>query len=168
MGATSSDQISVDEVDYVMFNPESGTSDHCDAPTDMIVDSASSKTNDAHASSSETEESNDDGGDFREVNEHSDIHSRYPRRTRQARKRCWHMAGTAKAPTQVTTSDDPTINEALGATPTEREKLLNAIDEELTSLQDKTTWVEDEYRMSKLLPAHVILKVKQDGEDSVD
>lgn len=87
IGASSADDVSVDEVDDVMCNPESGTSDHPDVPTDMIVNSAPSNTNDAYASLSETNESNDDVGHLGDGNEQSESHSRYPRRTRPAPQR---------------------------------------------------------------------------------
>lgn len=75
------------------------------------------------------------------------------------------MTDNPKAPTDVTTSDDPALKEVLGATQSEREQWLSAIYENLTSLQDKAAWVEDEYRKPAPLPTHVILNFSRDVDD---
>lgn len=86
--ATTSDEGSVEEVIDAISNPQSGYSDHSDASTDMIVDSALSNTDDAHASWNETEKFNDDDSDLGDVHEHSVSHYRYPRSTWWAMQ-CW-------------------------------------------------------------------------------
>lgn len=50
MGATSHYELSVEEVDDVMSDPESGTPNNVDAPHDMIVDSAPSNPDDVRTS----------------------------------------------------------------------------------------------------------------------
>lgn len=68
IGSNSSDEFSVNEVDDVISNSESGTSDPSDAANDTIAGSALSNADEANKSSSKTEESNHDDTDLGEVN----------------------------------------------------------------------------------------------------
>ncbi len=64
----------------------------------------------------------------------------------------------------ITTSDTPTVKQALEeSTPEERELWLAAIQEELDSLSEKQTWkpVENDPRL-RALPTHIILRIKRD------
>lgn len=78
------------------------------------------------------------------------------------------MSGTAKSRVEVTTSDEQKLKEALSASSIEREQWLNAIGEELASLEDKATWVLDDSPKSQTLPKHVFLKVKRDADNPMD
>ena len=97
---------------------------------------------------SDTSNSSDNGDDYHDADaetvppapQTNEI-SRYP--TRQRRKPlAWYIANTAKCSTDitVTTSDEPTLGEAMSATPEEREMWLSAIDNEFDSLDSKQTW----------------------------
>lgn len=78
------------------------------------------------------------------------------------------MACTTEAIIEVTTSEDPTLEERLGVLLTDREQWLSAIDEELTPVQDKAAWVENYNHKSQALPRHVILKVRGDEDETFD
>ena len=95
--------------------------------------------------------------------------SRYP--TRQRRKPpAWYIANAAKCSTDitVTTSDKPTLGEAMSATPEEREMWLSAIDNEFYSLDSKQTWQLDHSPKEQTLPTHVVLKVKRRSDGTVE
>lgn len=72
----------------------------------------------------------------------------------------------------ITTTDNPTVNEALNATPDEVELWKQAIDAEFESLEKKNTWrlvgVGNEVRgnhssrLVKPLPTNLILRIKRD------
>ena len=68
----------------------------------------------------------------------------------------------------VTTGDEPTLQEAVNATPEEREKWLHAIDEELSSLHSKNTWVVDDQPPAQPLPTHIVLKIKRKSDGSIE
>lgn len=95
--------------------------------------------------------------------------SRYPTRQRRPPGR-WYVASTAQTNKNisVTTSDTPTLREAMSATPEEQELWRIAIDDELNSLNAKMTWKLDQAPASQPLPTHVILKVKRNSDGSVE
>lgn len=99
----------------------------------------------------------------------SEPEQRYPRRTRREPKRWWYMANAATSDQiEVTTSDEPTLTEALSASPTEKSLWEAAIQDELHSLDAKGTWIVDDSPASQPLPTHVVLKVKRNADGSVD
>lgn len=95
--------------------------------------------------------------------------SRYPSRQRR-KPPAWYIANTAKSSDDftVTTSDEPTLGEAMSATPEEREMWLSAIDDEFESLESKETWQLDDSRNDHALPTHVVLKVKRKSDGTVE
>lgn len=91
-------------------------------------------------------------------------YQRYPglSRVRKQTSHLWRGALAAHE-TEITTSDSPTLREALGATPTERDLWLQSIDDEFKSLDDKGTWtrVESTGDMPSALPTHTVHSVKR-------
>lgn len=81
----------------------------------------------------------------------------YGNKTKQRK----HKAKVIKIPT--TTSDEPSVKEALNATSAEVKLWREAIDEELGTLQDKGTWSEtdDKAAYEPALPSHLVLKIKR-------
>ena len=84
---------------------------------------------------------------------------RYPRRSRRPPP-AWFMAVSSNI--NITTSDEPTLREALSATSEEREAWTKAIEEEFESLEEKDTWERHNNPSAKPLPTHIVLKVKRD------
>jgi hypothetical protein len=68
----------------------------------------------------------------------------------------------------VTTSDEPTLREAMKASPQEQALWLQAIEEEFDALDCKGTWVPVLKSHKQALPTHIILKVKRNADGSVD
>ena len=91
---------------------------------------------------------------------------RYPRRNRNPPP-AWYMAASSNS-VPITTSDDPTVREAMNASPEESELWSKAIEDEFSSLDDKETWEPDDDPQAKPLPTHIVLKVKRDKEGDVD
>lgn len=94
------------------------------------------------------------------------LQHRYPRRSRKPLS-AWFMAAAAKD-ISITTSDEPTLGEALQATAKEHEAWTSAIHEEFSSLETKEMWQLDSTPGVKPLPTHIVLKVKRDGQGEVD
>lgn len=65
------------------------------------------------------------------------------------------------------TSDNPSVQEALNATPAEVKLRKEAIDDEFSSLEDKGTWTEvKSYKGdNKPLHSHIVLKVNRNKHD---
>lgn len=61
----------------------------------------------------------------------------------------------------VSTSDDPTLSEAMSSCPDDHEIRKAASNAEFSSLDETVTWVGDGDPASKPLPTHVVLKVKR-------
>lgn len=63
----------------------------------------------------------------------------------------------------ITTSDEPTVKEALTATPAEVKLWHEAIEAELKTLEDKRTWIEvkDKPINTNALPSHIVHKIKR-------
>lgn len=101
--------------------------------------------------------------------DNSEIQFQYPRRNRRKPPK-WYMATSAetKIETQLTTSDDPTLREAMSATPEERNLWQSAIDADFASLESKQTWKTDDSPGSQPLPTHVVLKIKRQSNGSID
>ena len=103
---------------------------------------------------------------------------RYPSRTRKPPQDWWaNMASSGPNPPAkiltgtsllVSTSDEPTLREAMSTPPEERSLWMQAIEDELDSLHAKHTWTPDNSPGSKPLPTHVVLKVKRNADGSVD
>ncbi len=68
----------------------------------------------------------------------------------------------------ITTDDEPTPSEALSSTTSEREAWVNAIDEELDSIERNGTWEASSLVKSTPLPTHVVLNLKRDSEGNVE
>ena len=93
---------------------------------------------------------------------------RYPSRSRR-KPPAWYMATSAHSQSvvKVTTSDEPTLREALNSTPEEQALWQSAIDEELQALDDNDTWYRDDSPGSQPLPTHPVLKVKRNADGTV-
>lgn len=132
------------------------TSDHGD--TLISVDSSAGNENSG---------SNDN--DIASSSPKPEAQSRYPSRNRRPPGQ-WYVASSAieSSGIDVTTSDDPTLKEALSATVDEQGLWNLAIDDEFCSLDGKETWIEDDCPKSHPLPTHVILKVKRLANGQVD
>lgn len=94
---------------------------------------------------------------------------RYPSRDRRKPQQ-WYMATSAQCNDQVnvTTSDEPTLREAMSATPEERDVWLSAVDDEFRSLDSKAAWVPDPSPGAQPLPTHAILKIKRKSDGTVE
>ena len=106
-----------------------------------------------------------------------DVSSRLPKRNRKKPQRLTYNAGKIHRAEKVitfpiTTSDEPTVKEAMNASPPEVEFWIKAIMEELNSLEKKKTWIPLGKAIRKgrrwfgpkgerLLPTHVVLKIKR-------
>ena len=126
-------------------------------------DSASEKGNDdsgqaesAHGGSSDDEEEPSSGA--------ASKYQRYPglARTRKPTSSLWRGAFAALE-VDITTSDSPTLREALSATPTEHDLWIQSIEDEFKSLEDKGTWrlVENGCDVGSALPTHTVHNVKR-------
>lgn len=95
--------------------------------------------------------------------------SRYPRRNRRAPP-AWFMMTSAARSTDVsiTTSDEPSLHEALKSTPEERDLWQSAVQDELASLENMQTWERDDSPAAQPLPTHVVLKVKRQSNGNVE
>jgi hypothetical protein len=62
---------------------------------------------------------------------------------------------------KITTSDSPTLSEALSSTPIEQELWQQSIAEEMESLQAKGTWVDVDVATCPPLPTHPVLQIKR-------
>lgn len=94
---------------------------------------------------------------------------RYPRRDRRPPTK-WYVGSTAKSRLDVaiTTSDEPTLSEAMKATPEGRDLWIAAIEGQFKSLEEKETWVHDDEPKSQPLPTHVVLKIKRNSDGSAE
>lgn len=95
----------------------------------------------------------------------------YPVRTKRGKKPFkWYKAMSARSMDQltITTSDAPTLSEALNATPKEGELWEAAIDDEMKSPDSNSTWVPDDSPESQPLPTRAILKIKRNADGSVE
>jgi hypothetical protein len=78
-------------------------------------------------------------------------------------------AQSVTSPTFIlSTSDEPTLREAIHASPQEREMWLQAIKEEYEALDSKGTWAPDQKSRKQALPTHIVLKVKRDAAGCVE
>jgi Reverse transcriptase (RNA-dependent DNA polymerase) len=68
----------------------------------------------------------------------------------------------------VTTSDEPTLREAMKASPQEQALWLQAIEEEFDALDCEGAWVSDLKSHEQVLSTHIILKVKLNPDGSVE
>lgn len=88
---------------------------------------------------------------------------RYPmRKNRKPPQRFMVASGKSKINSNVSTGDETTLGEAMKATSEERDLWPSAIQEEIDSLNEKNTWIVDEYPKSKKLSTHIVLKIKRD------
>lgn len=130
------------------------------------------------ASDSDDDDDGDDGDDFEDA--HSTIpqeeppcsndgpQRRYPSRNRRKPSRFMATSAECQGNVIVTTSDEPTLREALNSTPEEHDLWMSAIDEEFQSLESKHTWYPDESPGSQPLPTHPVLKIKRKSDGSVE
>jgi hypothetical protein len=81
-----------------------------------------------------------------EASEETNKFERFPglSRTRNKPRSFWAQAtqNDSRADIKITTSDSPTLREALSSTPIEQELWQQSIAEEMESLQAKGTWVD--------------------------
>lgn len=107
------------------------------------------------------------------LNEESDTSrssSRYPGRMRSQPERYGSSTANSMITIPITTTDDPKVSDAMGATSAEIKLWENAINDELKSLEEMKTWKivqGDELQKIrsgriKTLPTHVVLKIKRD------
>lgn len=124
------------------------------------------------------EDSSDSGSDFNggnnddqtdEQNTSDGNNRRYPDRHRKPPD--WYVASSAQVQTidvKVTTSDEPTLREALSGTSEEKSLWQSALDTEFESLEFKHTWVRDDNPRTQPLPTHPVLKVKRKSDGTVE
>jgi Reverse transcriptase (RNA-dependent DNA polymerase) len=158
----------VQEVDHVM----------CDENVDPGVLPAQLSSN--ASVTSEHEDSDEDGEDF-DINEegYAELDSeqapaadtgRYSQRKRRLPP-AWMMdaySPTTQTNFDVTTSDEPTLREAMKASPQVQALWLQAIEEEFDALDCKGTWVPNLKSHKQALPTRVILKVKRNADGLVE
>ena len=143
-----------------------------------IESSASATSEGIHPRDELVDENNEIDSDSSDDNESpNEFHSlpaaepepRYPRQNRRP-TRSWFMASPAQCsdPLDVTTSDDPTVREAMSAPPEERDVWQSAIDDEFASLESKNTWKSDVTPDAQPLPTHIVLKIKRDSDGVVE
>ncbi len=111
-----------------------------------------------------------------EINEQTSeeqIIPRYPTRKREKPARLgFNTANRINFP--ITTSDEPTVEEALSSTPQEIEEWYQAIKQELDGLDEMRTWKQvgtvasfkESNKGVKLLPTQIILRIKRDEHGS--
>ena len=123
-------------------------------------------------SDSDDDDDDDDDDDFEDAQDEPPSEPRrYPVRSNRGKKPSeWYKAMSADCHNQVTitTSDEPTLTEALNATPEERELWEAAIEEEMRSLDANDTWTPDPSPESQPLPTHAVLKIKRKADGSVE
>jgi Reverse transcriptase (RNA-dependent DNA polymerase) len=68
----------------------------------------------------------------------------------------------------VTISHEPTLREAMKASPQEQALWMQSIEEEFDALDCKGTWVSDLKSHKLALPTHIILNVKRNAGGSVE
>ena len=96
---------------------------------------------------------------------------RYPRRDRRPPQPWWTLTTSTSASNsqlQITTSDEPTLREALHSTPVERDLWLQAIEEETKALNHMGTWEPADHAEHAPLPTHVVLKVKRNADGTIE
>lgn len=151
------DDASDDDEDYVSISDASDDMDENDDVTVLNNEQDSSHdpvNNDVTVEPSDT--SVDNG------------QARYPRRERRSSGR-WYIASTARSvDVRVSTSDDPTLKEAMSSTSEERNLWIAAIEEEFKSLKENNTWVLDPNPKAQPLPTHVRLKIKRESDGAVE
>ena len=181
--ADSDSDVSSDTVSDVGISFDDGTQDARNPPvTDQ--DSSSHKSIGKDSFTSDEDEwddaaSNDDdarGDGATEPTQNNDTlgdgdgsQRRYPVRERK-RPQAWFMLTSAQrdGAIEVTTSDEPTLREAMNATPSECDLWKQAIDDEFKSLKSKCTWTRDDSPGAQPLPTHIVLKVKRNSDGTVD
>lgn len=143
-----------------------------------------SSVNDSNKNDDDSDISNDNGIDLDDNEEHdpeelplqitgtlvfSDVGPLYSRQNRRKPPQ-WYVASSAhsKETITVTTSDNPTVKEAVSATAEERDLWEIVIDDESNALHTKETWEVDDFAKSQPLPAHVILKFKRNSGGSIE
>lgn len=157
--------------------------DECPADADADSDADSDADADADAEQSDAEDSTSDkhdeecsdagsgadggsdGDDEPENASGTSKYQRYPglaRLRKPTRKSLWRGAFAAHE-VEITTSDSPTLREALAATPTEHDLWVQSIEDEFKSLDDKGTWtvVDNENDIVFALPTHTVHNVKR-------
>ena len=97
--------------------------------------------------------------------------SRYPARNRKPPSRFGQSAhADSLVGISITTSDDPSVKEAMSSSAPEKKEWEKAIQEELDSLEEKGTWQVVSKSAAKgksggkILPTHVVLRIKRDSD----
>lgn len=145
------------------FRSDIELEDNCDGIDEPFPDVSSEELN--HSTSSKGNSSADESEKAEP--------KRYPSRSRNAPERLGqsHTASSAIM-VPITTTDSPTVQEAMSATESEVELWKTAIDDEITSLEEMGTWkivtkrtVQNRKNSNEpVLPTHVILKIKRNSE----
>lgn len=93
----------------------------------------------------------------------------YPARSKRGKKTEWYMARPGNYTDQltITTSEEPTLSEALNATPEGRVLGNASIEEGMKSVDSSSTWVPDHALKSQPLSTQSILKVERDAVKNV-
>lgn len=94
--------------------------------------------------------------------------SRYPRRIRRPPSDWYASASISTKEIVITTGDDPTLSEAMNASPDEREAWLNEIDEEFKSIDDNDSWEPSDEPDGMPLPTHPVLHIKRTAEGDLE
>jgi len=173
-----------DDEDVPVLDDDSDNDDDDAYEDDQVEDGMDNEGSDAEGSGSNPDDNNEEGAHDADNVQHDDSDDdfqgeyttpnvpptsythRYPRRNRKAPSN-WFMAASSPTIT-VTTGDDPTLKEAMDASPEERETWLSAIDEEFQSIADNETWEPDDAPKATPLPTHVVLNVKRKADGEVD
>jgi hypothetical protein len=100
-----------------------------------------------------------------EASEKTNKFERFPglSRTRNKPRSFWAKGTQNESRTdiKITTSDSPTLREALSSTPIEQQLWKQSIAEEMESLQAKGTWVDVAVATCPPLPTHPDLQIKR-------
>ena len=116
-----------------------------------------------------TENSSSDNPPPQETDQQAPTH-RYPRRDHRPPQRLTFTASnsTPNSQLEVSTSDEPTLREALHSTPVERDLWVQAMEEEIKTLNHMGTWEPVDHAERTPLPTHVVLKVKRNADNTVE
>lgn len=162
------------ESDFPNFEPEEkaisvDVSDDEMSDTGVpILESESHDSSDSPSSSKESEDYHDVSTEMDPRADEVSQTSRYP--TRHRKPLAWTITNAAKYCNYIaiTTSDEPTLAEAMSATPKKLVMCLTAIGNEFESLNSKETWKLDDSQRQEALYSHVVLRVKRKSDGSTE
>ena len=154
-----------EESDYVDVSDEENSGQEV-----LVHEAESHELSDTSKSSDDGDDSDHAGAEISPAEPERTVQTtRYPIRQRR-KPPAWYIGNAAKCSTDitVTTSDEPTLGEAMNATPEEPEMWLSATDNDSDSLGSKQTWQLDHATKEQTLLIHVVLKVKRKSDGTVE